>query len=58
MILPTAAIFAALAFLYWRGWLSFTQTGIFKPFINLTIAGFAVQIKQPDNDDPGTEEPR
>lgn len=54
----TAPIVFALIFLYWKGWLTFTQTGIFTPFINLTIAGFAVQIKQPDNDDPGTEEPR
>ncbi len=44
-------VLAALAFLYWKGWLTFTQTGVLKPFINLTIAGFAVAIKQPEKDD-------
>lgn len=42
---------AAGAFLYWKGWLTVTQTGILKPLVNLTIFGFAISIKQPDNDD-------
>jgi predicted ABC-type exoprotein transport system permease subunit len=45
-------IVLALGALYYVGWLQFKQTGILKPFINLTIAGFAVSIKKPDSDGP------
>lgn len=50
-------ILVAAGFAYYKGWLTFTQTGIMKPLINLTIAGFAVQIKQPDNDGADDTQP-
>lgn len=39
------------ALLYWNGWLRFTQTGVLKPLVNLTILGFTVEIRKPESDD-------
>lgn len=50
-MITTIAILSAAAFLYWKRWLSFTQTGVLKPLVNLTLFGVAVSIKKPvDND--------
>jgi len=38
----------ALVFLYIKGWLTFTYTGVLRPLVNLTVFGFAVSIKKPD----------
>jgi hypothetical protein len=39
---------AAGAFLYWKGWMQFTYTGVTKPLIGLSIFGVSVTIKKPD----------
>lgn len=41
-------IAGAFGILYALGWVKFTRTGVLKPFIGLTVAGFSISIKKPE----------
>ena len=36
------------AFLYWKGWLKITYTGVTKPLCQVSLFGFNFSIKKPD----------
>ena len=36
------------AFLYWKGWLKITYTGVTKPLCQVSLFGFNFYIKKPD----------
>lgn len=48
MIFNLILIAGAFGILYALGWVKFTRTGVLKPFIGLTVAGFSISIKKPD----------
>lgn len=48
MIFNLILIAGAFGILYALGWVKFTRTGVLKPFIGLTVAGFTISIKKPE----------
>lgn len=48
MIQTIALAVLAGAFLWWKGWLKITYTGVTKPLCQVSLFGFNIFIKKPE----------